>query len=93
MAASTEGAQDGEPREVAIKVMHPHLAATPTFVERFRREAKAAARLEHPNSSRSSTTASTAASPTSRWSSLGGQTSSTSSSPSGRLPEARAARS
>ncbi len=36
-------------RPVALKVMHPGLAADPGFVARFSREAKAAARLSHPN--------------------------------------------
>ena len=36
-------------RVVAIKVMHAALAADEGFVDRFRREAKAAARLSHPH--------------------------------------------
>jgi len=36
-------------RVVALKVMHPHLAADPGFVARFEREAKSAARLAHPH--------------------------------------------
>jgi len=36
-------------RGVAIKVMHRHLGNEPTMVARFRREAKAAARLRHEN--------------------------------------------
>jgi eukaryotic-like serine/threonine-protein kinase len=36
-------------REVAIKVMHDNLARDTTFVSRFRREARSAARLGHPN--------------------------------------------
>jgi eukaryotic-like serine/threonine-protein kinase len=36
-------------RPVAIKILHPHLAGDEVFLERFRREALAAARLSHPN--------------------------------------------
>lgn len=36
-------------REVALKVLHPHLASDETFVGRLGREAKAAARLSHPH--------------------------------------------
>lgn len=35
-------------RTVALKVMHPHLAESADFVARFRREARSAARLNHP---------------------------------------------
>ncbi|AUX42953.1 uncharacterized protein SOCE26_043930 [Sorangium cellulosum] len=49
MAAVYRGVQDAEPRDVAIKIMHPQLLGDATFVSRFRREAKAAARLHHPN--------------------------------------------
>lgn len=35
-------------RPVAVKVMHPHLADSPDFLERFRAEARNAARIIHP---------------------------------------------
>ncbi|MGK3994020.1 protein kinase domain-containing protein [Sorangium sp. So ce1024] len=49
MAAVYRGVQDAEPREVAIKIMHPQLLGDATFMTRFHREAKAASRLRHPN--------------------------------------------
>ena len=36
-------------REVALKIMHPHLADDPAFVSRFVSEARSAARLSHAN--------------------------------------------
>ena len=36
-------------RDVAVKILHPHLAGDRGFVDRFRREARAAAILNHPN--------------------------------------------
>src|SRR5438876_10462126 len=36
-------------RNVALKVLHPHFGDDEEYVERFRREARAAAQLSHPN--------------------------------------------
>lgn len=36
-------------RQVALKVIHPHLSKDRSFVEKFQREAKMAAKLSHPN--------------------------------------------
>src|SRR5947208_192742 len=36
-------------REVAVKVLHSTLAGDRAFIDRFRREARAAANLSHPN--------------------------------------------
>ncbi len=36
-------------RKVALKLLHRRFAEDPGFVERFRREAQAAAGLQHPN--------------------------------------------
>lgn len=49
MAEVWEGVDDVLTRPVAIKVLLPHLAGDEAFVQRFRREAVAAARLSHPH--------------------------------------------
>ncbi len=36
-------------RDVAVKILHQHYAEDPEYLERFRREARAVARLSHPN--------------------------------------------
>lgn len=48
MAQVFEAIDETLDRRVAVKVLHPHLAADDTFVTRFRQEAIAAARLTHP---------------------------------------------
>ncbi len=37
-------------KEVAVKVLHPHVAADPKVAKRFQREARTASLLSHPNS-------------------------------------------
>ena len=49
MAAIYEAVDTRLDRRVAVKIMHAHLAQDEQFVERFIREAKAAAALSHPN--------------------------------------------
>src|SRR5688572_28467521 len=48
MAQVWRGTDEVLQRQVAVKVLHPHLAADESFVARFRQEAVAAARLAHP---------------------------------------------
>ncbi|MBI2190839.1 MAG: protein kinase [Planctomycetes bacterium] len=49
MGVVYEGIQDSLNRRVAIKVLHQRVLSNPAFVERFQREARAAAALNHPN--------------------------------------------
>ncbi len=49
MGAVYEALQEDLNRRVAVKVLHPHLALDADLVERFKREAQAAAALGHPN--------------------------------------------
>jgi eukaryotic-like serine/threonine-protein kinase len=49
MASVFRARQLGVERDVAVKVMHPELTRNPVLVARFRREARAAARIRHPN--------------------------------------------
>jgi tRNA A-37 threonylcarbamoyl transferase component Bud32 len=49
MAQVWEATDEVLARRVALKLLHPHLAADESFVARFRREAVAAARLSHPS--------------------------------------------
>ena len=49
MAAVWRARDEVLARSVAVKILHGHLSEDPAFLERFRREALAAARLSHPN--------------------------------------------
>lgn len=49
MATVWQARDDVLARPVAIKILHTHLSQDEAFLERFRREALAAARLTHPN--------------------------------------------
>src|SRR5579862_5665347 len=49
MGAVYQARQTGLDRLVALKILPPHVAGDPGFVERFNREARALARLNHPN--------------------------------------------
>ena len=49
MAQVYEATDETLARRVAVKVLHPHLALDHAFVQRFRAEAVAAARLTHPS--------------------------------------------
>ena len=49
MGAVHRAVDERDGRAVALKLLHPSLRARPDFVSRFRREARAAAELDHPN--------------------------------------------
>jgi serine/threonine-protein kinase len=49
MAAVYRGRDTALDREVAVKLLHPHLASAPESRARFSREARAVARLSHPS--------------------------------------------
>lgn len=49
MATVYRGLDERLDRPVALKIMHPHLAADPVFLARFAREARSAGRLAHPH--------------------------------------------
>jgi hypothetical protein len=49
MAAVWRGLDERTGREVAVKLLHPHLVADPDARRRLRREARATETLEHPN--------------------------------------------
>ena len=48
MAVVFRGRDTALDREVAVKLLHPHLASSPESRARFSREARAVARLSHP---------------------------------------------
>jgi serine/threonine-protein kinase len=52
MGAVYRAQQTALEKSVAVKVMHRSVATDPSFAQRFHREAKAASRLDHPNSMR-----------------------------------------
>lgn len=52
MGAVYRAKQIGLDKIVAIKVLHPELSAESAFTARFKREARAASRINHPNSMR-----------------------------------------
>jgi serine/threonine-protein kinase len=52
MGAVYRARQEALDRNVAVKVLHGSVAHDPLFVSRFHREARAASRLDHPNSMR-----------------------------------------
>ncbi len=48
--ATVYRAQDSQlDREVALKVLHPHMSGDPQYLERFTREARLAASINHPS--------------------------------------------
>src|ERR1051326_894721 len=49
MGAVFKARQVAMDRVVALKILPPSLAKKPTFIERFMREARASAKLNHPN--------------------------------------------
>jgi serine/threonine-protein kinase len=49
MAEVYKGRHSALNRDVAVKLIHPHLASREGFVERFQREAQVVAALRHPN--------------------------------------------
>jgi serine/threonine protein kinase len=52
MGAVYRAKQVGLDKLVAVKILHSEFTTEPAFVSRFKREAKAASRIDHPNSMR-----------------------------------------